>query len=270
MPKKTVAKKSPKKTARKTTVVKKVKKQTKAVRKNSRKKLSDFKVSLRDLVEAGCHFGHQVRRWNPKAAPFIWKAREGVHILDLIKTQKYLRDACLAARDLVTQGGTILFVGTKRQAGDIIKEEATKAGMPYVNIRWLGGTLSNWDQISKSIEKLIDMKKNRAAGEFKKYTKREQVMLDKEIVRLEYLFGGIENLKDIPDALFIVDSKKEKITVKEAKQEHLKIFAIVDSNADPTEIDWPIPANDDAIRSIKIIVTEFAKAVEEGVGLRKK
>lgn len=263
MPKKTVAKKSPKKTVKKTTKVKTVKKQKK-------ERPSDFKVSLKDLVEAGCHFGHQVRRWNPKVAPFIWKAREGIHVFDLIKTQKYLQEACLVARDLVAQGGTILFVGTKRQAGDIIKQEATKAKMPYVNIRWLGGTLSNWDQIKKSINKLSDMKKKRATGEFKKYTKREQVMLDKEIARLEYLFGGIESLKNIPDALFIVDSKKEKISVKEAKQKDLKIFAIVDSNADPTEIDWPIPANDDAIRSIKIIVAEFARAVKEGVGLRKK
>ena len=231
---------------------------------------SEFDIPLVELLEAGCHFGHQSRRWNPKMKPFIYCSRDGVHIFDLAQTAKRLQDACLAAREFVSKGGVILFLGTKRQAAVIVKKEAIKAGAPYVTVRWLGGTISNWQEIKKRLDKLADMKEKKEKGEYDKYTKKENVLIDREISRLERFFGGMSDLNKTPDALFIVDINKEMTAVREARRLGIKIFAIADSNSDPDLIDYPIPANDDAVKSIELVVKTFGKAVGEGMELRKK
>ena len=230
---------------------------------------SSFDISLKELLEAGAHFGHQARRWNPKMAPYLWQAKDGVHIFDLVKTAKGLKDACEAVRDLVAQGKTVVFIGTKRQAQAIIREEALKAGMPYVGNRWLGGTITNWEQLKKSIDKLLEMIDKKAKGGYEKYTKKENLLIDKEITRLTSTVGGLTTLKDLPAAIFVVDTKREYAAVREAKVKGIKIFAIVDSNSDPDPVDYVIPANDDAVRSIQLITSTFALAVADGLKLRK-
>lgn len=240
------------------------------VKNKKEKDLDKFRIPLKQLLEAGSHFGHQVRRWNPKMTPFIYCARDGVHIFDLAKTANKLAEACVATKELVAEGGTIVFVGTKRQAQTIIKEEAVRSGVPYIVIRWLGGTISNWSQIEKSIHKLIEMEKKKEEGEYEKYTKKENILINREIARLKRFFGGLTNLKKVPEALFVVDVNREKTAISEAREKGVKIFALVDSNVDPTFIDYPIPANDDAVGSIKLIVSTFAKAVGEGMELREK
>jgi small subunit ribosomal protein S2 len=234
------------------------------------KKESNFSIALKDLLEAGSHFGHQSKRWNPKMEPYIWKSKDGVHIFDLAVTAQKLQEACLAVRDLVASGGVVVFVGTKRQAEAIIKEEAEKIGAPYVTYRWLGGTITNWPQIKKSIDKLKDMQEKQKSGEYEKYTKKENILLQREINRLKKLFGGLKDLKKEPDGLFIIDTCREESALKEAEQKGIKTFAMIDSNADPDLVDYVIPANDDAVRSIKLIVETFAKAVQEGLELQKK
>ena len=235
----------------------------------AKKKDSVYDVPLEDLLEAGCHFGHQTRRWNPKMVSYIWQAREGVHIFDLARTAEKLKEVCLLIRDLVKEGKTVVFVGTKRQAQAIIKEEAIKAGIPYVATRWLGGTITNWEQIKKSIDRLIEMREKKEKGEYGKYTKKENVLIDRQINRLTRFFEGLVDLKQIPDAIFVVDSKKEIAAVKEARMKRVEVFALIDSNADPDLVDHLIPANDDAVRSIKLIVSKVAQAVVEGKELLK-
>ena len=231
----------------------------------STKKSDDqFLVPLEDLLEAGCHFGHQSKRWFPKMAPYIWGQRSGVHIFDLAKTQKHLRQACLKIRDLTAAGKIIIFLGTKRQAAPIIKEEGERAGIPYSTNRWPGGLITNWKQIEKSISRLRELKAKRSSGEFSKYIKKEQVMIDKEISRLSRLFGGLENLSAVPDALFIVDIKREAGAIDEARRFKMTTIAIVDTNCNPGDVDVVIPANDDAVRSIHLIVNKLADAVIEG------
>jgi len=234
-----------------------------------KKKNSVYDVPLEDLLEAGCHFGHQTRRWNPKMVSYIWQAREGIHIFDLARTAEKLKEVCLLIRDLVKEGKTVVFVGTKRQAQAIIKEEAFKAGVPYVATRWLGGTITNWEQIKKSIDKLIEMREKKEKGEYKKYTKKENVLIDRQINRLNRFFEGLVDLKQIPDAIFVIDAKKEIAAVKEARMKGVKVFALIDSNADPDLVDYLIPANDDAVRSIKLIVSKVAQAVIDGKELLK-
>lgn len=234
-----------------------------------KKKNSTYDVSLEDLLEAGCHFGHQSRRWNPKMAPYIWQAKEGVHIFDLAKTAQHLKEACLAIRDLIKEGKTIIFIGTKRQAQTIIREEALKAGVHFVATRWLGGTITNWQQIKKSIDKLIEMREGKEKGEYDKYTKKENVLIDRKIKRLNRFFEGLLDLKANPDAIFVVDAKREISAIKEARKKGIKIFAIVDTNADPDIVDYLIPANDDAVKSIKLIVSKAAQAVADGKAMRK-
>ncbi|MFC1711305.1 30S ribosomal protein S2 [Patescibacteria group bacterium] len=231
---------------------------------------TNYEISLQDLLEAGSHFGHQAKRWNPKMKPYIWQARDGVHIFDLVKTKDQLVKACEAAKEMVKNNEIIVMVGTKRQAKAIIKEEALKAGMPYVTHRWLGGTITNWGQIETSIKKLNEMKEKTEKGEYKKYTKKENILIQREIARLEKIVGGLTNLKKTPEAIFVVDAKREYAAVKEANMKGIKVFAIVDSNCDPENIDYLIPANDDAVRSIKLLVGTFAKAVADGVNLRGK
>ncbi|PIS09336.1 30S ribosomal protein S2 [Candidatus Beckwithbacteria bacterium CG10_big_fil_rev_8_21_14_0_10_34_10] len=231
---------------------------------------SNYDIPLKDLLEAGCHFGHQKRRWNPKMDSFIWKEKEGVHIFDLAITAAKLKEACIALRDLVKEGGEVIFIGTKRQAEAVIKEEAKKTGAFYICSRWLGGTITNWDQIKKSLDKLVEMKEKKEKGEYEKYTKKENVLIDRDINRLSRFFEGLIGLKGNPQALFVIDQKREIAAVKEAKSKGIKVFAMLDSNGDPDLVDYPIPANDDAVRSIKLIVEKMAQAVADGKALRGK
>lgn len=221
-------------------------------------------VTLKDLLEAGCHFGHQSRRWNPKMEPYLYAVRDGIHIFDLAKTKERLEAAINFIRETAASGGTVVFVGTKRQARAIVKEEAQKISIPYVAERWLGGTLTNWTQVKKSVDKLTSMIEKERTGEYKKYTKKEQLLINREIKRLERFFGSLVPLKDMPAALFIVDTKKEVAAMREAKKKDIPVVAIVDSNSDPSSVDYVIPANDDAVGSVKLIVSALASAVAEG------
>ncbi len=220
-------------------------------------------ISMKQLLEAGVHFGHQTRRWNPKMAEYIFTERNGIYIIDLQKTVKKVEEAYMFVRNIVAEGGTILFVGTKKQAQDSIKEEALRCEMHYVNVRWLGGMLTNFKTIKKSIQKLRNLEKMAEDGTFDSLTKKEVASIQKEISDLEKNLGGIKDMKDIPDAIFIVDPKKEKTAVEEARKLGIPIVSIVDTNCDPDEIDYVIPGNDDAIRAIKLISAALADAVLE-------
>ena len=220
-------------------------------------------VSMKQLLEAGVHFGHQTRRWNPKMAQYIFTERNGIYIIDLQKTVKKLNEAYMFARDIAAEGGDILFVGTKKQAQDSVKEEAEHCGMPYVNARWLGGMLTNFSTIRTRIARLQQLRAMRDDGTFDLLPKKEVAQLTLEIEKLEKFIGGIENMNKLPSALFIVDPRKERIAVAEAKKLGLPIIAIVDTNCDPDEIDAVIPGNDDAIRAVKLISEVIANAVLE-------
>lgn len=221
-------------------------------------------IDLKELLEAGCHFGHQVQRSYPKMKPYLYGARDGVHIFDLVQTKEAMEKAADFARSVAAAGGKIVFVGTKRQAREIINEEAKKAGMPRVFERWLGGTITNWEEIKKRIGLLKEMRQKREKGEYKKYTKKEQILLDRRISRLEKFFGGLETLEEIPAALFVVDIKREATAVDEARAKNIPVIAIVDSNCNPDLVTHVIPANDDAVGSIKLITQYIAEAVREG------
>ncbi|MDO4847393.1 MAG: 30S ribosomal protein S2 [Clostridiaceae bacterium] len=221
-------------------------------------------VSMKQLLEAGVHFGHQTRRWNPKMAQYIFTERNGIYIIDLQKTVKKLEDAYMVVRDIAAEGNEILFVGTKKQAQDSVKEEAIRCGMPYVNARWLGGMLTNFNTIKKRIRRLAQLQEMRENGTFEMLPKKEAAKLELEIEKLEKFMGGITEMKKQPAAMFIVDPRKERIAVAEAKKLGIPIIAIVDTNCDPDEIDYVIPGNDDAIRAVKLIAGAMADAVIEG------
>ena len=221
-------------------------------------------VSMKQLLEAGVHFGHQTRRWNPKMAEYIFTERNGIYIIDLQKTVKKIEEAYLFIRDIAAEGGNILFVGTKKQAQDAIKEEALRSEMYYVNVRWLGGMLTNFKTIKKSIQKLHNLNKMAEDGTFDLLPKKEVAALQKEMNDLEKNLGGIKDMKGIPSAIFIVDPKKEKNAVDEARKLGIPVVAIVDTNCDPDEVDYVIPGNDDAIRAIKLIAATLADAIIEG------
>lgn len=221
-------------------------------------------VSMKQLLEAGVHFGHQTRRWNPKMAPYIFTERNGIYIIDLQKTVKKLEEAYLYVRDIAAEGKDILFVGTKKQAQDSVKEEAISCGMPFVNARWLGGMLTNFRTIRRRIDRLNQLRKMAEDGTFDLLPKKEVIKLNLEIEKLEKFLGGIQDMKKLPGAIFIVDPRKEKIAVAEAKKLGIPIVAIVDTNCDPDEVDCVIPANDDAIRAVKLIAQTMAHAVMEG------
>ncbi len=221
-------------------------------------------VSMKQLLEAGVHFGHQTRRWNPKMAPYIFTERNGIYIIDLQKTVKKLEEAYMVVRDVAANGDEILFVGTKKQAQDSVKEEAIRCGMPYVNARWLGGMLTNFNTIQRRIKRLAQLKTMEADGTFDMLPKKEVIKLNLEIEKLEKFMGGITEMKKQPAAMFIVDPRKERIAVAEAHRLGIPIIAIVDTNCDPDEIDYVIPGNDDAIRAVKLIVGAMADAVIEG------
>ena len=221
-------------------------------------------VSMKQLLEAGVHFGHQTRRWNPKMAPYIFTERNGIYIIDLQKTVKKLEEAYMFIRDISAQGESVLFVGTKKQAGDSVKEEAIRAGAHYVNARWLGGMMTNFETIKNRIKRLEQLRKMEEDGTFALLPKKEVSKLTLEIEKLEKFLGGIKTMKKLPAALFIVDPRKEKIAVAEAKKLNIPIVAIVDTNCDPDEVDYVIPGNDDAIRAVKLIAGTIANAVIEG------
>lgn len=220
-------------------------------------------VSMKQLLEAGVHFGHQTRRWNPKMAPYIFTERNGIHIIDLQKTVGLVDEAYKAIFDIVAQGGTILFVGTKKQASETIAEEATRCGMYYVNERWLGGMLTNFRTIRSRIERLKKIEKMSEDGTFDLLPKKEVANLKKEQEKLTKNLGGIKDMDRIPDAVFVVDPKKEALCVKEANSLGLTVIGIADTNCDPDELDYVIPGNDDAIRAVKLIVSKMADAVIE-------
>ena len=221
-------------------------------------------VSMKQLLEAGVHFGHQTRRWNPKMAEYIFTERNGIYIIDLQKTVKKLDDAYMFVRELSANGENVLFVGTKKQAGDSIKEEAERAGAYYVNARWLGGMLTNFKTIRRRIDRLAQLRKMEEDGTFDRLPKKEVVKLELEIAKLEKFLGGIKEMNKLPGALFIVDPRKERIAVAEAHKLGIPIVAIVDTNCDPDEIDYVIPGNDDAIRAVRLIASAMADAIIEG------
>ncbi len=221
-------------------------------------------VSMKQLLEAGVHFGHQTRRWNPKMATYIFTERNGIYIIDLQKTVKKLEEAYNFVREISAEGKSVLFVGTKKQAQESVKEEALRAGAYYVNARWLGGMLTNFTTIRTRINRLNQLKKMSEDGTFELLPKKEVIKLELEIEKLEKFLGGIKDMEDFPGALFIVDPRKEKIAVSEAKKLGIPVVAIVDTNCDPDEIDYVIPGNDDAIRAVKLIAGAMANAIIEG------
>lgn len=224
-------------------------------------------VGLKTLLEAGVHFGHRTKRWNPKMKPFIFTERNGVHIIDLQQTVSQLEKAYNFVRDRVAEGGTVLFVGTKRQASDIIVAEAQRCNMPYVNKRWLGGTLTNFTTIRSRVDYMIELEQRRDFGEFNRLPKKEALKLNEMIERLNLRVGGLRTLTKLPDVVFIVDINREDLAVKEASRLGIPIVAVVDTNCNPDPIDYIIPSNDDAIRSIKLMTSKIADAVIEGRNL---
>lgn len=227
-------------------------------------------VTMKLLLESGVHFGHQTRRWHPKMKRYIFTQRNGIHIVDLQQTITKLNEACDFVRSLVMEGGEVLFVGTKKQAQDVIQEAASRCGMHYVNIRWLGGTLTNFGTIQSRIDHLVRLEDQKAKGVFETLPKKEAQKLEEKIVRMNRLLGGIKEMTKLPDVVFIVDPGKEDIAVKESQRVDVPIVAIVDTDCDPNLIDHPIPGNDDAIRSIKLISGKISDSVVEGVQLRQR
>jgi len=221
-------------------------------------------ITLQQLLEAGCHFGHKAERWNPKAAPFIYTKKDGIHIIDLVKTKTGLEAAAAIIKETVASGREVIFVGTKRQAAGIVKQEMTAAGAPYFVTRWIGGFLTNWDQVKKNIQKILSMEADREAGGWKKFPKHEQVKMGRYLDRIKIYYAGVLSIKDIPGALVVVDIKKEEPAVREAIRREVPIVGVVDTNSNPTGIDYVIPANDDAVGSIQCIIHYLAQAYQEG------
>jgi small subunit ribosomal protein S2 len=226
-------------------------------------------ISMKALLETGVHFGHRTRRWHPKMAPYIFTERKGVHIIDLQQTLEALDNACDLIEDTVAAGGSLLFVGTKRQAQATIAREAERCGMPYVNLRWLGGTLTNWQTIRQRIDYLHSLEARRERGDFELLTKKEALEKEREIEKLNQRFGGIKEMRELPDLVFVVDIKREATAVAEADKLGIPIIAMVDTNCNPDPIDYVIPANDDAIRAIRLITHQIADAALEGLARRK-
>lgn len=221
-------------------------------------------VPMKSLLEAGVHFGHRTRRWNPKMKPYIFTERNGIHIIDLQQTITRLNQAYAAVRDTVAAGGSVLFVGTKRQSQETIVQEASRAGMPYVEQRWLGGTLTNWRTIRQRIDYLLEIEKQQARGEFARLPKKEALLREQEIARLNHRLGGLKDMRRLPNLLFVTDVRRDTLAIKEANTLGIPVIAMVDTNCDPEPIDYIIPSNDDAIRAIKLMVNTIANAAFEG------
>jgi small subunit ribosomal protein S2 len=227
--------------------------------------MAKYKVpTIEELIEAGVHFGHQVRRWHPKMEKYIYMVNKNVHIIDLEETEKLLKKACEHLYEVAKSGKTIIFVGTKRQSKEIIEAEAKRCGAMYVSQRWIGGTITNFKMIRANLDKLVGFIKGREEGKFDKNTKKERLLIDREIEKMMLVYGGIINLKGTPGALFIIDPKREKTAIREAVAGGIKTVALVDTNTDPSNVDFPIPANDDAIKSLALLVRTISSAVEEG------
>ncbi|MDP3974170.1 MAG: 30S ribosomal protein S2 [Candidatus Daviesbacteria bacterium] len=220
--------------------------------------------TLQELLEAGVHFGHQVRRGHPRMKPYIYGARDGVHIIDLTKSDQFLKEACDFVYNLGKMGKSLLFVGTKKQARSIVEEAAESLEVPYFTERWVGGYLTNFDEVLKNIKKLKDLKQQKEKGELKKYTKKEQLLIDRKIANLERDYKGVVDFETLPDVLFVVDAVSDNIAIREARRMGITVVSIADSNSNPVEIDYPIPGNDDAIKSIKILVDTISSAYGEG------
>ncbi|NLG96188.1 MAG: 30S ribosomal protein S2 [Chloroflexi bacterium] len=227
-------------------------------------------VSMKALLESGVHFGHRTNKWDPRMRPYIFTERNGIHIIDLQQTVKALNTAYNVVRDCVAEGGTILFVGTKRQAQETVRDEAVRCGMPYVTERWMGGILTNWTTMAQRVQELERLEKMRDSGEINRLTKKEGLMVSREINRLEIRLSGLRKMKRLPNYLFIVDVCREDTAVREANKLGIPIIALVDTNCDPSGVDYVIPSNDDAIRAIKLLVGKIADAVLEGKAMRKE
>ena len=228
------------------------------------------KIEYKDLLDAGVHFGHLTQKWNPKMAPYIFMEKNGIHIIDLNKTQVCLDEACNAIKGIVRSGRKVLFVATKKQAKEVVSSEAKRLKMPYATERWLGGMLTNFVTVRKSLKKMSSMEKMMKDEAYSSLNKKEKLVLSREKDKLEKVLGGITDLTRLPAAIFIVDAKKEHIAINEAKKLNIPVFAIVDTNSDPTVADFPIPANDDAYKSIAIITQAIGQAIEEGLSERKR
>jgi small subunit ribosomal protein S2 len=224
-------------------------------------------VTMRQMLEAGLHFGHQTRRWNPKMKPFIYGPRNGIYIINLDATMRHFRRAYQFTQELVAGGGNLLFVGTKRQAQDIIMQEAERCGMPYVNSRWLGGMMTNFQTIKNSVDRLKKIEAMQKDGSINRFPKHEILKIEKERVKLERNIGGIKDMRKLPDVLFIIDPRKEEIAVDEARKLGIPVVALTDSNCNPDGVDFIIPGNDDAIRAVKLIASQAAEAILEGRGM---
>lgn len=224
-------------------------------------------ITLMEMLKAGVHFGHKTSLWNPKMAPFIFSSRNNIHILDLEKTRQKLNDALNFTKDLASRGGTILFVGTKRQAKEEVRKAAESCGMPYVVTRWLGGTFTNFRTIQRTIKKMEQLTGLVESGEITKYTKKEQLRIKRELIKMKTIFAGIKDMKKLPEAIFVLDVKYDHIPVIEARQTGVKIIGLVDTNANPEGIDYPIPSNDDAIKVINLMAVAISEAINEGKAL---
>jgi small subunit ribosomal protein S2 len=221
-------------------------------------------VSMRELLEAGVHFGHQTRRWNPKMRRYIFTERGGIYIIDLQQTLELVEEAAAYVRNVAERGGSVLFVGTKKQGQDAVEEEATRVGMPYVNHRWLGGLLTNWRTISERLERMHELRRLRDEGQLELLPPKERITMMNELEKLETNLGGVTDMKKVPDAIFVVDLRKEQLAIREARRLGLPVVALVDTNCDPDDADYVIPGNDDAIRSCSLIVRVIANAIEAG------
>ncbi len=225
-------------------------------------------ISMKALLEAGVHFGHRTRRWHPKMRQYIFTERNGIHIIDLQQTMRQVNAAYAAVRDIVREGGLVLFVGTKKQAQDTIRQEAERCGMPYVVSRWLGGTLTNFRTIRQRVEYMAELEQREARGELERLPKKEALLLRHQLSRLHNRIGGLRAMVHLPDVLFVVDIQRESLAVQEANKLHIPVVAMVDTNCDPDPIDYPVPSNDDAIRAIKLMAGKIADAVIEGLEMR--
>ncbi len=222
-------------------------------------------ITLLELLKSGAHFGHNTSRWNPKMKPYIFTVRNNIHILDLEKTKKALTEALTYLKSVVAKGGTVLFVGTKRQTKEIVKNAAVNCGMPYINVRWLGGTFTNFKTIQKTIRKLEKLENLKATGELEShYTKKERLLVEREIEKMKKLFEGIVNMKKLPEAIFVTDVKHEDIAVKEAKKSRVSVVGLVDTNSSPENVNFVIPCNDDATKAVELIATAASEAIVEG------
>ena len=235
-----------------------------------KKEVSKSATTVEELFEAGAHFGHVVKKWNPKMKKYLWGAMNGIHIFDLEQTVSGLNEATKALTELAGSGKRVVLVGTKRQVRQMVEEEAKRLNIPYITQRWIGGLITNWKQVKQTIDRLNSQKLKRETGQLKKYTKKEQVLFDKEIARLERIIGGISALKEAPEVVVVFDTHKEKLAVKEASSRNITVVGIVDSNANPDLVDYIVPMNDDSVKGLEIVVNVFGHAIENGLKSRKE